>query len=189
MADKIRLSSIEGGGNWWITLNWAAKSFRNAGFEVEMTRRGHDASDTITRVVRGEADIAVTLGVAASQATKSLGIYKDGRAKAVTALALALRPGHHWYNMVRADTGIRSFADIARTKPKLGIQIGEADFVAGPITAAYMAHYGVDLYHDIPAWGGEFLPCSRNPCRCWSRARPTRSCARTRRAVPRALPR
>jgi hypothetical protein len=75
MAETLRLSSIEGGGNWWITLNWAAKSFRNAGFEVEMTRRGHDASDTITRVVRGEADIAVTLGVAASQATKSLGIY------------------------------------------------------------------------------------------------------------------
>jgi uncharacterized protein len=157
MAEKLRLSSIEGGGNWWITLNWAAKSFRNAGFEVEMTRRGHDASDTIMRVVRGEADIAVTLGVAASQATKSLGIYKDGRAKAVTALALALRPGHHWYNMVRADTGIRSFADIAKMKPKLGIQVGEADFVAGPITAAYMAHYGVDLYRDIPAWGGEFF--------------------------------
>ena len=30
MAEKLRLSSIEGGGNWWITLNWAAKSFRNA---------------------------------------------------------------------------------------------------------------------------------------------------------------
>ena len=30
MADRIRLSSIEGGGNWWITLNWAAQAFRNA---------------------------------------------------------------------------------------------------------------------------------------------------------------
>ena len=157
MPETLRLSSIEGGGNWWITLNWAAKSFRAAGFEVEMTRRGHDASDTIKCVVRGEAEIAVTLGVAASQATKSLGIYKDGRAKAVTALALALRPGHHWYNMVRADTGIRSFADIARMKPKLGVQVGEADFVAGPITEAYLAHYGVDMYRDIPAWGGEFF--------------------------------
>jgi uncharacterized protein len=157
MADRIRLSSIVGGGNWWITLNWAARSFRNAGFEVEIARHGTDASDTIMRVVRGEADIAVTLGVAAAQATNSLGIYRDGRAKAVMALALALRPGHHWYNMVRADTGIRSFGDIARMKPKLGIQIGEADFVAGPITAAYLAHYGVDLYRDIAAWGGELF--------------------------------
>ena len=154
MPDRIRLSSIEGGGNWWITLNWAAESFRNAGFEVEVTRRGTNASDTILRVVRGEADIAVTLGISAAQAAKSLGIYKSGAGRDIRGLALALRPGHHFYNMVRADTGIRSFADIAKKKPKLDIQVGEAEFVAGEITATYLRHYGVDLYRDIEAWGG-----------------------------------
>lgn len=154
MAERIRLSSIEGGGNWWITLNWAAESFRNAGFEVEVTRRGTNASDTILRVVRGEADIAVTLGISAAQAAKGLGIYKSGAGRDIRGLALALRPGHHFYNMVRADTGIRSFADIAKKKPKLNIQVGEAEFVAGEITATYLRHYGVDLYCDIEAWGG-----------------------------------
>jgi hypothetical protein len=56
--------------------------------------------------------------------------------------------------MVRADTGIRSFAEIATKKSKLGIQVGEADFVAGQITEVYLKHYGVDLYQDIEAWGG-----------------------------------
>jgi len=154
MPDKIRLSSIEGGGNWWITLNWAAQAFRNAGFEVEVTRRGKEAADTILRVVRGEADIAVTLGVSAAQAAKGLGIYKDGKARAVRGLALALRPGHHFYNMVRADLGIRSFGDIAKQKPLLNIQVGEADFVAGEITEVYLKYYGIELYRDIAAWGG-----------------------------------
>jgi TRAP-type uncharacterized transport system substrate-binding protein len=154
MADKIRISSIEGGGNWWLTLLWAAEAFRNAGFEVEMKRTGVPAKDTILRVVRGEADIACTLGVSAAQAAKGLGIYKDGSGKDVRGLALALRPGHHFYNMVRADTGIRSFADIAKKKPKLNIQVGEADFIAGEIVEVYLRHYGVELYRDIEAWGG-----------------------------------
>jgi uncharacterized protein len=154
MAERIRLSSIEGGGNWWITLNWAAQSFRNAGFDVEVSRHGMAASDTILRVVRGEADVAVTLGISAAQAAKSLGIYKNGAGRDIRGLALALRPGHHFYNMVRADTGITSFADIAKKKPKLDIQVGEAEFVAGEITLTYLRHYGVELYRDIEAWGG-----------------------------------
>ncbi len=154
MGDRIRLSSIEGGGNWWLTLNWAAKAFRNAGFDVEITRHGTNAADTILRVVRGEADVAITLGVSAAQAAQGLGIYKNGEGKAIRGLALALRPGHHFYNMVRADTGIRTFADIAKKQPKLDIQVGEASFVAGQITEVYLKHYGVELYRDIEAWGG-----------------------------------
>ena len=157
MGERIRLSSIEGGGNWWITLNWAAQAFRNAGFDVEVTRHGHAAADTILRVVRGEADIAVTLAVSAAQATKALGIYKGGEGRPIRGLALALRPGHHFYNMVRADVGIRSFAEIAKKKPRLDIQVGEADFVAGQITEVYLRHYGVELYRDIEAWGGHLL--------------------------------
>ncbi|HLH78219.1 MAG TPA: TAXI family TRAP transporter solute-binding subunit [Candidatus Binataceae bacterium] len=154
MAEKIRLSSIEGGGNWWLALNWAGQAFRNAGFEVEMARHGKDASDTVRRVVRGDADISMTLAIAAAQAAKGLGLYKNGDGLAVRGLGLMLRPGHHFFNMVRADLGIRSFADIAQKKPKLDIQVGEADYVAGQITEVYLRHYGVELYRDIVAWGG-----------------------------------
>jgi uncharacterized protein len=153
MPDRIRLSSIEGGGNWWITLNWAAEAFRNAGFEVEIKRYGTNGIDTIRRVVRGEADIAITLAVAAAQAAKGLGVYK-GEHMPVRGLALALHPGHHFYNLVRADLGIRSFAEIAEKKPRLELCVGEPGYIAGQITSAYLGHYGVDLYRDIEAWGG-----------------------------------
>ena len=44
MGDPIRLSSIEGGGNWWFTLNWAADAFRNAGLDVSVSRYGTSGS-------------------------------------------------------------------------------------------------------------------------------------------------
>jgi TRAP-type uncharacterized transport system substrate-binding protein len=153
MADLIRLTSIEGGGNWWLTLNWAADAFRNAGLEVAISRHGTVGLDTIRRVVKGEADIAVTLAVGATQAIKGIGAYK-GENLPIRGLALAIHPGHHFYNIVRADLGIRSFAEIAQKKPKLELCVGNAGYIAGQITAAYLKHYGIDLYHDIEAWGG-----------------------------------
>ena len=59
MADPIRLTSIEGGGNWWLTLNWAAEAFRNEGLEIVVSRYGTVGLDTIRRVAKGEADIAI----------------------------------------------------------------------------------------------------------------------------------
>lgn len=153
MPDRIRLSSIDGGGNWWFTLTWAADAFRKAGFDVEVSRHGTEGLDTIRRVVRGEADVAVTLAVGATQAVKGIGAYK-GEHLPVRGLALALHPGHHFYNIVRADLGIRSFAEIAQKKPRLELCVGSAGYIAGQITRAYLQHYGIDLYHDIEAWGG-----------------------------------
>jgi TRAP-type uncharacterized transport system substrate-binding protein len=154
VPDKIRLTSIEGGGNWWRVLTWAEKAFRNAGFDVEVSRYGTAGLDMIRRVVKGEADIAITLAVGATQAINGTGAYK-GEVLPVQGLALALHPGHHFYNVVRADLGIRSFADIARKKPKLGLCVGNEGYIAGQITREYLKYYGVDLYHDIEAWGGK----------------------------------
>jgi uncharacterized protein len=153
VADPIRLTSIEGGGNWWLTLNWAADAFRKAGLDITVSRHGTVGLDTIRRVAKGEADIAVTLAVGATQAIKSIGAYK-GESLPIRGLALAVHPGHHFYNIVRADLGIRSFAEIAQKKPKLELCVGSAGYIAGQIASAYLKHYGIDLYHDIEAWGG-----------------------------------
>jgi TRAP-type uncharacterized transport system substrate-binding protein len=153
VADKIRLTSIDGGGNWWRVLTWAATAFRNAGFEVEVSRYGTVGLDMIRRVVKGEADIAITLAVGCTQAINGTGAYK-GETLPVQGLALTLHPGHHFYNVVRADLGIRSFADIAKKKPKLELCVGNEGYIAGQITREYLKYYGVDLYRDIEAWGG-----------------------------------
>jgi len=42
MADKLRVSSMKGGGQWWKSITWAGKAFANSGFEVETTRRFSD---------------------------------------------------------------------------------------------------------------------------------------------------
>jgi len=86
------------------------------------------SEDTILRIVRGESDVAVTLGASAAQAAKALDIYQKGGGKAIRRFALALRPRLHFYNMLRADLDLRSFADIARGKSKLNIQVGKAAF-------------------------------------------------------------
>ena len=134
MADQIRLTSIEGGGNWWYTLNWAANAFRNAGLDVSVSRYGRSGLDTIRRVVKGEADIAVTLAVGATQAIRGSGAYK-GEDLPVRGLALALHPGHHFYNILRADLGIRSFAEMARQQPKLELCVGNPGYIAGQVTS------------------------------------------------------
>lgn len=153
MTDQIRLSSIEGGGNWWLTLNWAADAFRKAGLDVSVSRHGTVGLDTIRRVAKGEADVAVTLAVGATQAVKGIGAYR-GEDLPIRGLALACHPGHHFYNVLRADLGIRSFAEIAKQKPKLELCVGSDGYIAGQVTAAYLKHYGIDLYRDIEAWGG-----------------------------------
>jgi len=153
MAETIRLTSIEGGGNWWKVLNWADEALRAAGFETKITRYGDDGMNTVTRIADGEADLAVTLSCAAWMAHEGRGIFK-GKALPVRGLALTMHPGHYFYNFVRSDVGIGSFADIAKKKPKLGLCIGNPDFIAGRIAREYMAYYGVDIDRDIRAWGG-----------------------------------
>lgn len=153
MPETIRLTSIEGGGNWWKVLTWTADAFRKAGFAVETSRFGTDGLNTVRRVADGEADIAVTLSCAAWMAHQGRGIFKD-EPLPVRGLALTVHPGHNFYNIVRADLGIRSFADIARMKPKLGLCVGNSAFIAGQIAREYLKYYGVDLYRDIEAWGG-----------------------------------
>ena len=157
MADKIRVSSMKGGGQWWRSIIWAGKAFANSGFEVETTRTGDKANDPMMRVARGEADVAVTLSVAAAQAAKSVGVYKDGRAAAIRSLAHLVRPDQHFFNMLRADLGIRSFAELAKRKPKLNVSIELPDYGPGHVTEVYLRHYGIELMRDIPAWGGSFI--------------------------------
>jgi hypothetical protein len=68
-----------------------------------------------------------------------------------------VRPDQHFFNMVRADLGIRSFAELAKKKPALQVSIETTDYGPGHVTEVYLKHYGIDLMKDIPAWGGGFI--------------------------------
>jgi TRAP-type uncharacterized transport system substrate-binding protein len=156
MADKIRVTSSDGGGQWWKSILWAAKAFGNSGIEVDISRGGW-WNDPMYRVHNGEADVAVSLTVGAAQAAKAVGPYKDGKASRIRALARLVRPDQHFFNMVRADLGVRSFAELAAKKPKLRASIELPEYGPGYVTELYFRHYGIELMRDVEAWGGSLI--------------------------------
>jgi uncharacterized protein len=156
MADKIRVTSANGGGQWWKSILWAAKAFENSGFEVATSRAG-GWNDPLYRVSSGEADIAVSLTVGAAMAAKAVGPYADGKASRIRALARLVRPDQHFFNMVRADLGIRSFAELAQKKPVLHASVELTDYGPGWVTELSLRHYGIALMRDIEAWGGRLI--------------------------------
>jgi uncharacterized protein len=60
-----------------------------------------------------------------------------------------IRPNSHYFNLVRADVGVRSFAEIADKKPKLDLSSSTSSYAE-----IVLQHYGIDLNQDIQAWGG-----------------------------------
>jgi uncharacterized protein len=156
MTDTIRVTSSNGGGQWWKSVTWAAKAFERSGLDVELTRSGA-WNEPLYRVSSGEADVAVSLTVGAAMAARAVGPYKDGKASRIRALARLIRPDQHFFNMVRADLGIRSFAELAQKKPVLHASIEVTDYGPGYVTEMYLKHYGIDLMRDIEAWGGSLI--------------------------------
>jgi hypothetical protein len=143
---------MEGGGQWWKSITWAGEAFRNAGLDVDITRYGTGASEPLMRVVEGVSDVGISLATGAAQASKGLGSYKNRGALPIRGLTRLIRPNQHFFNLVRADLGIRSFAEIADKKPKLDLSVGGS--TEDSIAAVILKHYGVDLNRDIEAWGG-----------------------------------
>jgi TRAP-type uncharacterized transport system substrate-binding protein len=168
LTEKIRLRSIEGmGENWATIMRWADAAFRNAGFETELSRKGRDGIDTCRWLTTGETDVTVSLTSAAAMADKSTGVFRGEHLRGVRGLAGMIHYGHYFHNIVKADTGVREFADLARVKPKLGLCIASPGFIAGQITRAYLKHYGVDVDRDIAAWGGEIYNVMRETTAQW----------------------
>lgn len=154
MADAVRISSTEGGGQWWKSVTWAAKALSNAGFDAQLSRYGKGANEPLMRVVDGEQDVGIALATAAGQAALGLGFYKGGEALAIRGLARLIRPDQHYFNQVRSDLGIRSFTDIATKQPKLDVSMSEWNYPSGQITQVYLQYYGIEVPRDIEAWGG-----------------------------------
>jgi TRAP-type uncharacterized transport system substrate-binding protein len=152
MAETIRLSSIENGGQWWKSITWAGEALKNAGLDVDITRYGSGSSEPLMRVVEGASDVGISLATGAAQASKGLGSFKDGQATSIRGLTRLIRPNQHFFNLVRADVGVRSFAEIADKKPKLDLSVGGIS--EDSIAAVILRHYGIDLNRDIKAWGG-----------------------------------
>ena len=152
MAETIRLSSMEGGGQWWKSITWAGEALRNAGLDVDITRYGTGAGEPLMRVVEGVSDVGISLATGAAQASRGLGSYKNGEALSIRGLTRLIRPNQHFFNLMRADLGIRSFPEIADKKPKLDLSVGGN--LEDSIATVILKHYGVDLNRDIKAWGG-----------------------------------
>jgi TRAP-type uncharacterized transport system substrate-binding protein len=167
VSEKIRLRSIEGmGENWATIMRWADSALREAGFETELTRKGKDGIDTCRWLDAGECDVTVSLTSAAGSAAQSTGVFRGEKLK-VRGLAGMIHVGHHFWNIVKADTGVREFADLAKVKPKLGLCIASPGFIAGQIARAYLQEYGVDVDTDIAAWGGEMFNVMRQTTAQW----------------------
>ena len=173
MADTIRLSSVEGAGNWWKSLTWAKEALTNGGLQVEMSRYGIGASEPLLRVAAGEADLACTLSVAAAQAAKALGLHKNGEATSIRGLAHLIRPNQHYFNMIRADVGIGSLAEIAKKKPKLDMSIGEKEYVSGQIPEVYMVTTALSSSATSKRGAAVSKPPIRTPFRSSRRAKAT----------------
>jgi TRAP-type uncharacterized transport system substrate-binding protein len=154
MATTIRLSTMENGGQWWKSITWAGEAIKNAGLDVDITRYGTGAREPLMRVAEGVSDIGISLATGAAQASRGLGDYKEGGVLPIRGLTRLIRPNQHYFNMVRADVGIRSFAEIADRKPKLDFSLSGSPGSAGNVAEITLKHYGVDLYRDIKAWGG-----------------------------------
>jgi uncharacterized protein len=152
MAETIRLSSMEGGGQWWKSITWAGEALRNAGLDVEITRYGTGAGEPLMRVAEGVSDVGISLATGAAQASRGLGSYKNGEALSIRGLTRLIRPNQHFFNLMRADLGVRSFPEIADKKPKLDLSVGGTS--EDSIATVILKHYGVDLNRDIKAWGG-----------------------------------
>ena len=149
MPETIRLSTIEHGGQWWLSITWAAEGLRNAGLDVDVTRYGDGGREPLMRVVDGRSDVGIALATGAAQASKGLGDFKDGEALSIRGLARLIRPNSHYFNLVRADLGIRSFAEIADKKPKLDLSASTSSYAE-----IVLKHYGIDINRDLEAWGG-----------------------------------
>jgi uncharacterized protein len=156
MAETIRLSSMLNGGQWWKSITWAGEAFKNSGLGVDITRYGTGSSEPLMRVVAGSSDVGITLATAAAQASRGLGYFKNGEALSIRGLSHLIRPNQHYFNLVRADVGVRSFAEIADKKPKLDLSVSESTYSAGQIAEVTLQHYGIELDRDIEAWGGSF---------------------------------
>jgi uncharacterized protein len=155
MTEKIKLSSTEGGGNWWRTITWAANGFKAAGFDVELKRFGHHGDDTCTRAATGESDICPTLKSFAHQAARGQPPFGE-RSKSVRGLANIMHPGHIFYMMVTKDIGVSSLAELAKKKPKISLCI-PGDQLGQDMVSAVLAAYGIaGGLEEVKSWGGTF---------------------------------
>ena len=136
MSEPIRLTTIEGGGNWWKVINWAAAAFREAGFEIDLARHGADGLDNARRIAAGEADVTVTLASGAWMAAAGRGAYAAGADPCVDAAPLAFC---EQYVATCGDwTGATACADWWTTAAP-----GTDTDTSGATQACYSYHLGV----------------------------------------------
>jgi TRAP-type uncharacterized transport system substrate-binding protein len=121
-----------------------------------------DAPGSIDAVAKGEADIAIcNPGSVLAMAAKGRGPWK-GKPLALRAI-MAIPQFDQLGFAVKASTGLKTLADLKRTKYPLKISLrGQPDHSVHLICNCVLAAYGMSL-EDIASWGGKLVPSEGLP--------------------------
>ena len=155
MADRIRLSSTEGGGNWWRVISWAAEGFRASGFDVELKRFGPHGDNTCARVASGTSDVCVSLKSFAWQAANGRAPFGEA-SRGVRGLANLMHPGHIFYLAVTTEVSVTKLVELVQRKPELNLCI-PGDEAGQEVISAILRAYGIGGLDAIKSWGGRFF--------------------------------
>ncbi|NIO08926.1 MAG: hypothetical protein GTO40_13290, partial [Deltaproteobacteria bacterium] len=155
MAELIKIASIEGGGTWGRIGNWLVAGLTSAGFEVELLKRGAEIPEIALRVDRGEADLSVSTTFGARAAY--LGKHPYEKPLAINGIAEIQYPNHWFVHMIKAETGLSSFHELAEKRPPLRLCLPSPTLLVSYPVKAIFKLFGIDPYSDIPKWGGEII--------------------------------
>jgi len=155
MAEMVKIATIATGGTWGRLTAWMGEALEAGGLKVELLKAGGEVPEIALRVDSGEADISVTTTFGARAAYHGKGPYS--KKLRIQGIAEVQYPLHWFVPMIRSDTGLTSFAELARKRPPLRLCLPAPDLlVAYPVKSVFKL-FGVDPYVDIPRWGGKVL--------------------------------
>jgi TRAP-type uncharacterized transport system substrate-binding protein len=155
MAETLKIATINTGGTWGRILSWLADGMKAAGFHIELLKLGGEVPEIALTVDRGEADVSVTTTFAARAAHLGKAPYMT--CLRISALSELQYPMHWFVNMVRADTEINSFAELAATRPSVRLCLPAPNMVVAHPVKGIFGHFGIDPYEDVPRWGGKVI--------------------------------
>src|SRR5919109_2279178 len=155
MAETLKIASISSGGTWGRILSWLSAGLSAAGFQVELLKLAGEVPEIALAVDKGEAEISVTTTFAARAAHQGKALYS--RPLLISGLSELQYPMHWFANMMRADSEINSFTELAAKCPAVRLCLPAPDMVVSHPVKAIFSHFGIDPYRDIPRWGGTVI--------------------------------
>jgi TRAP-type uncharacterized transport system substrate-binding protein len=122
---------------------------------------GSDAPNSVEAVASGEADIAIcNPGGVLAMALRGRGPYKEP----IPLRSIMVLPQFDQLGFaVAPSTGLRTMADLKRTKYPLKISVrGQNDHSVHLVCQQVLAAYGMS-FEEIESWGGKVIPAPETP--------------------------